>query len=95
MQIFQQADFRIEPGVPYERPLSFAIPHSAMHSFQSSHNAVNWKLVVSGLAEGWPPFQRSFPIIVYPERQAATLTPDFKQDEPAQITLRVPERVGA
>ncbi len=69
LQLFRQSNFRIEPGMPYEQPLEFSIPAEAMHSFQSSHNAVNWKLVVSGVAEGWPGFQRSFPIIVYPERQ--------------------------
>ncbi|HMC11219.1 MAG TPA: hypothetical protein VKH44_08005, partial [Pirellulaceae bacterium] len=41
-------------------------PPTAMHSFQSPHNLVRWKLVVRGEAETWPLFERGFPIVVYP-----------------------------
>ena len=66
-QIFRRTDFSIEPGMPFEQECTIEIPHDAMHSFQSEHNAVNWKLVVFGEAEGWPPFERSFPMILYPD----------------------------
>lgn len=65
-QIFRRTDFRIEPGLPFEQECPLDIPEEAAPSFQSEHNAVNWKVVVRGTAEGWPPYERSFPIIVYP-----------------------------
>ena len=65
-QIFRQTDFPIEPGMPFEHQCVLHIPPEAMHSFQSEHNAVNWRLVVRGEAESWPPYERCFPIIVYP-----------------------------
>lgn len=69
LPIFRQTNFAIEPQLPFEKSMEFSIPAEAMHSFQSGHNAVNWKLVVAGEAEQWPSFVRSFPIIVYPLRQ--------------------------
>ena len=42
-----------------------------MHSFQSRHNVVRWKLVVRGEAEAWPMFERGFPIVVYPATMIA------------------------
>lgn len=65
-QLFRKTDFTIEPGIPFEQMLTVEIPPDAMHSFQSEHNAINWRLVVRGEAEAWPPFERSFPIIVHP-----------------------------
>lgn len=65
-QIYRQTDFRIAPGMPFEHEFRLEIPPDAMHSFQSEHNAINWKLVVHGEADAWPPFERCFPMIVYP-----------------------------
>ena len=95
LQLYRQSNFRIEPGVPYEQPLQFSIPAEAMHSFQSTHNAVNWKLVVSGVAEGWPAFQRSYPIIVYPAKQPAPMPVEARAVERIAAPVRLPERVGA
>ena len=42
------------------------VPSDIMHSFQSSNNAVQWKILVQGeLAEG-EEFERSFPVVVFP-----------------------------
>lgn len=65
-QIFRKTDFRIELGLPFEHQCTVEIPADAAHSFQSEHNAVNWKLVVRGEADAWPPFERAFPVIVHP-----------------------------
>ncbi|NLF71733.1 MAG: hypothetical protein GX575_22105 [Candidatus Anammoximicrobium sp.] len=65
-QIFRKTDFRIDPGMPFEHQCAVEIPADAAHSFQSEHNAVNWKLVVRGEADAWPPFERAFPVIVHP-----------------------------
>jgi hypothetical protein len=63
---FERCDFRIEPGVAFTETCSVPVPPTAMHSFQSAHNVVRWKLVVRGEAESWPLFERGFPIVVYP-----------------------------
>lgn len=64
--LFREEDFTIEPGMPFEQECSLRIPEGAMHSFQSEHNSVAWKLVVNGDLESWPDYERSFPVIVYP-----------------------------
>ncbi len=65
-KVFRKADFRIKPGIPFESEFELRIPAEAMHSFKSPNNSVNWKLVVRGEAAGWPVFERSFPVIVFP-----------------------------
>ena len=65
-QIFRKTDFHIAPGLPFEHQCAVEIPADAAHSFQSEHNAINWKLVVRGEADAWPPFERAFPVIVHP-----------------------------
>jgi hypothetical protein len=65
-QIFRKTSFRIEPGMPFEHQCHVDIPAGAMHSFRSEHNAVNWRLVVRAEADAWPPYERGFPLIVYP-----------------------------
>jgi hypothetical protein len=83
-QIFRKTDFRIEPGLPFEHQCTVEIPADAAHSFQSEHNAVNWKLMVRGEADAWPPFERAFPVIVHPAHdghqalgRAADCSPDL------------------
>ena len=82
-QIFRKTGFRIEPGIPFEHQCSLEIPVDAMHSFKSEHNAINWKLVVRGEAESWPPYERGFPIIVHPtydRDETANRTTDRRAD---------------
>lgn len=59
-------DLTINPAHPFEQPCQLEIPSGAMHSFHSEFNEINWSLLIEGVAEGWPPFTRSFPVIVYP-----------------------------
>jgi len=73
-RLFVQKRFSVEPAAPLEETVLFEVPADAMHSFQSRHNAVIWRLVVRGVAEGWPPFERSFPLIVYPSPPDRSLT---------------------
>jgi hypothetical protein len=65
-QVFCKDDFRINPGLPFEHQCEFRVPPEAMHSFKSASNAVHWRLVVRGSLSGWPDFERTFPVIVYP-----------------------------
>jgi len=57
---------RIDWGRPLELECSVSIPSDAMHSFQSLHNAIHWKIIVEGEANRWPSYCRSFPVLVYP-----------------------------
>ena len=63
---FERADFGIEPGRPFSEVCRLAVPRAAMHSFQSAHNVVRWKLVVKGTADRGIAFERGFPVVVYP-----------------------------
>jgi hypothetical protein len=57
---------RIDWGYPLRMECQFTVPRDAMHSFQSFHNAIHWKIVVDGKANRWPSYSRSFPVVVYP-----------------------------
>lgn len=64
--ILDQGRSRIDWGRPLELECQVSIPSDAMHSFQSLHNAVHWKIIVEGEANRWPSYSRSFPVVVYP-----------------------------
>lgn len=65
-RLWSHCDFRIEPVEPFQATAALPIPPTAMHSFQSAHNSINWKLIVRGEVARWPQFERSFPLVVYP-----------------------------
>lgn len=58
---------RIDWGYPLRLECRCEIPADAMHSFQSMHNAIHWKIIVDGEANRWPSYSRSFPVVVYPQ----------------------------
>ncbi len=68
-EILFERNVTIQPGLPYEVENDVGLPSGAMHSFRSPHNEINWKIVVEGRPQGWPGFERSFPLIVQPLRQ--------------------------
>jgi hypothetical protein len=45
---------------------TLAVPASAMHSFASKHNKVEWLVEVSGRALGLLPWRGRFPVLVHP-----------------------------
>jgi hypothetical protein len=65
-ELFSRENFDVPRGAPLEVPCELEIPARAMHSFKAAHNELNWKVIVAGLAEGWPRYERAFPVIVYP-----------------------------
>ncbi len=65
-RIFDRYGFDIPQGQSFQQQCRIEIPPDAMHSFRADHNEVQWRLVVRGEAGDWPPFVRSFPIVVYP-----------------------------
>ena len=56
----------IRPSEPLEIEVDLAIPPGAMHSFRAPRNEISWMLVAEGEPRGWPPFRRTFPLVVYP-----------------------------
>jgi hypothetical protein len=64
LMLCQSAEVR--HGVPFETDCDLEVPRGAMHSFKSQHNEVNWKVQVRLDVAGWPVYERSFPVIVYP-----------------------------
>jgi len=67
-RLFRQEDFSISSEAVFQIRRPLAIPAGAMHSFQSPHNKVQWKIVVQGQTHGWPPYQRSFPVVLLPAK---------------------------
>lgn len=64
--LFEQESCSAEPEKPLEIHCQYRLPADTMHTFQSQHNAVVWKIVVEGDAPRWPSFCRKFPVVVHP-----------------------------
>ena len=64
--ILRQENFVVEAGNSFEKRCQLQLPENAMHSFQAEHNSIHWKLLVRGVANRWPAFQRVFPLVVFP-----------------------------
>ena len=64
--IFRCDAFDSGRPAPFEASCEVQMPDRAMHSFQSAHNEVNWRFIVRGKISGWPDYERSFPVLVYP-----------------------------
>lgn len=67
-EIFRREAFTLKRSEPFATRLELRVPDGAMHSFQSPHNAVKWKLIVRGRLHNWPDFERVFALLVYPGR---------------------------
>ncbi len=65
-EVLREESTRIEDGAPLELDGVIRVPSAAMHSLQSGHNAIRWKLVIKGKSERSGTMKRSFPVIVYP-----------------------------
>jgi hypothetical protein len=63
---FSQRKFEITPQQAFQNEFGFTVPQSAMHSFESPHNAVIWSIVARGRMVTWGDFERRFPVYVYP-----------------------------
>jgi hypothetical protein len=57
---------QLAPGTRFESRATIHVPATAMHSFASEHNAVNWRIVIRGRPARWPAFTRTFPVVVFP-----------------------------
>lgn len=89
-------NLKIEPSAAYQQSCKLEIPASAMHSFESLHAAVHWRLVVKGLVEGWPPFQRGFAIVVHPGQVTQQTSVSWSQAPIALLNVTsTPPTAGA
>jgi hypothetical protein len=79
-EVLRQPATRIEDGAPLECIGTLHVPSDAMHSMQSGHNAIRWKLVVEGKSERSGTMKRSFPVIVYPNVKPRTNSQDSPKD---------------
>jgi hypothetical protein len=66
--IVRKNDLRIEPGTPFEYQCELQLPTTVMHTFQSDHNAIHWKLVLRAKSTRLLNVKREFPIVVMPIR---------------------------
>jgi hypothetical protein len=73
LPLVQRREFTIEPGLPFEADCELVLPAGSMHSFKSEHNEINWKIIVKGEVAGWPDYERSFPVIVFPQVLASPM----------------------
>lgn len=64
--LVSEKDFNIVLDEQFEKSFEITIPQDAMHSFDSPHNRIVWRLEVNGEAENHPPFTRSFLLVVNP-----------------------------
>ncbi|HTU26972.1 MAG TPA: DUF3592 domain-containing protein [Pirellulales bacterium] len=56
----------LEDHKPFDGRCRLVLPANAMHSFNSDHNEIGWKLVVRGSAANRPDYERDFPVLVHP-----------------------------
>ena len=63
----KEREVHVDPMGPWEQQLTSVLPADVMHSFVGSHNAIRWKIVVTGESRPWPSFCRSFPVVVHPQ----------------------------
>jgi hypothetical protein len=68
--LWSEANVRIDPAVGWEQQFTIRIPPDVMHSFQSPHNAVSWKIEIRGESRRWPSYCRNFPVVVHPHVSA-------------------------
>ena len=85
-RLFRRENFVIDPSGPFQQTCALPIPPHAMHSFQSEHNSVHWRLVVRGELQHWPEFERGFPIVVYPGEATRRVEVSSKQAREGQRT---------
>jgi hypothetical protein len=66
-----QANVELAPGRTFEAS-GWCEPPAGMHSFQSDHNAVQWRILVRGLAVEGENWERYFPVVVHPGAVASS-----------------------
>ncbi|MGI9457102.1 MAG: hypothetical protein ACR2NU_11120 [Aeoliella sp.] len=79
------------PGEPFEAQWSFSIPETAMHTFRSPHNEVQWLIIVQGITSRGQKLARRFPLSVPPPTTSPSRTELLAAGELAQTAVGTPE----
>ncbi|MSR60351.1 MAG: hypothetical protein EXS05_22370 [Planctomycetaceae bacterium] len=66
LEVFSQIDLSIARRLPFTETFDLDVPAAVMHSFEAAHNKIKWTLLVHGEPEGWPEFERTFPVVIHP-----------------------------
>ncbi len=74
-RLLRQRGVDTSPGAPFNARFELAIPQRAMHSFISSNNRVQWKIVVTAQAKNWPRLNRNFAVTVHPPSRVVPQSP--------------------
>ena len=74
-RLMRQRGVSLTAGKAFETKLDFSLPVAAMHSFTSTNNRVQWKIIVTAKAKKWPNLTRTFRILVFPKSRDTKKTP--------------------
>jgi hypothetical protein len=66
LDVFGRTDLSIDRALPLVETFDLDVPSTVMHSFEAVHNKVHWTLLVHGEPDGWPAFERAFPVVIHP-----------------------------
>ena len=74
-RLMRQRGVPLTAGKAFKTELEFELPAAAMHSFTSTNNRVQWKIIVTAKAKKWPNLTRTFRILVFPNSRVTKKTP--------------------
>lgn len=74
IKIAKGKDVAIRAGEPWEHRGKLTLPANVMHTFASSNNKVEWKLIIEGKVANWPDFSWEYPLVVRPPTYAKEAT---------------------
>lgn len=64
--LFEKNDLNIQPGQSLNEEFFLRLPCGVMHSMNSEHNEIRWKLIVEIVRSGSSVYRRECPLIVLP-----------------------------
>ncbi|MEM9942311.1 MAG: hypothetical protein AAF939_12160 [Planctomycetota bacterium] len=65
-RLFRRRGIMLRRGQAFYSEFQMQIPAGAMHSFKSSNNRIQWKIIVVAQAKNWPRLNRNFTVLVHP-----------------------------
>lgn len=84
-ELIRREGVDLDGGNPLVLRANLAVPLRAVHSFQTTHNAVRWKLLVQGEPASAPQFKRNFPVIVYPNCNGTNTPAEGQEVDRTQV----------
>jgi hypothetical protein len=70
VMIAKGKDVTIRSGEPWEHRAELTVPANVMHTFASTNNKIEWKLIVEAKVANWPDFSWEYPLVVRPPTYA-------------------------